>query len=521
MSSKTNHDKEPIKKIGFSMSFNKTSRNDNNKKTNVLGRIEKGDEQSGDNRNRKGPLVIPLKRYDDKNEVEQVAVTSNDEDEAAIEALLQDGARTLKERSNNASEGTNFSAEGSLVIGKDDPRSGTKERLPLLLAAKQRFMKGSKTDTEGGADVTSSTPLNELKQDLSLRASDLRSDSEAYSKVPISEFGAAMLRGMGWKGESNDKREKDKNSDVKPRHHRLGLGATKKPQIDAINIHSSKRHWAKKPGSAAYLRTQEVEAEEKAWKAKVEEASRKQQTIQDGSIVRLRNSHGDIVVGSRRAIVIKCNGVPGLNRVMIRFEDDNQDEIVKKSDIELVSQSEINSDTFRKQPKVNSSTDIISSRVDKHNSSKDDERSHKRRRSQSRDRGFRKERKEGRSDDRRSWLLPKIRVRVITKKACSGRHYKQKGIILDIIRRDIAVVQMADGEVFESKESWLETALPKAGGNVVVLTGDHKHEKGKLLERQSSKGRAIVQLFDDMQVIKVSLDDIAEWCAPLDTDMDD
>jgi hypothetical protein len=85
-----------------------------------------------------------------------------------------------------------------------------------------------------------------------------------------------------------------------------------------------------------------------------------------------------------------------------------------------------------------------------------------------------------------------------------------------------ATIQMSNGDILERvPERYLETALPKAGGNVIVLTGSHKYEKGKLLERNSDKGRGVVQLYEDMNVVTLSLDDIAEYCAPLDDTLGD
>jgi len=70
-------------------------------------------------------------------------------------------------------------------------------------------------------------------------------------------------------------------------------------------------------------------------------------------------------------------------------------------------------------------------------------------------------------------------------------------------------------------ERYLETALPKVGGNAIVLGGaaHQRYSKGRLLERDSSRGRAAVQLFEDMNILTLSLDDIAEWCGPLDSDL--
>ena len=77
----------------------------------------------------------------------------------------------------------------------------------------------------------------------------------------------------------------------------------------------------------------------------------------------------------------------------------------------------------------------------------------------------------------------------------------------------------SNGQVLHAKERYLETALPKIGGNACILSGNHKYGKGRLLERDSKANRGVVQLFEDMNVVTVSLDDMAEWCGPLDDDL--
>ena len=43
--------------------------------------------------------------------------------------------------------------------------------------------------------------------------------------------------------------------------------------------------------------------------------------------------------------------------------------------------------------------------------------------------------------------------------------------------------------------------------------------KGKLLERNSNSGKGVVQVFEDMSILTLSLDDMAEWVGPLDDDL--
>jgi hypothetical protein len=76
---------------------------------------------------------------------------------------------------------------------------------------------------------------------------------------------------------------------------------------------------------------------------------------------------------------------------------------------------------------------------------------------------------------------------------------------------------MDNGQVLDKvPERYLETALPKTGGNVVILEGKEIWKKGRLLERSSKDGRCIIQLEEDLEVVNVSLDSVAEWCGRLE-----
>jgi hypothetical protein len=99
------------------------------------------------------------------------------------------------------------------------------------------------------------------------------------------------------------------------------------------------------------------------------------------------------------------------------------------------------------------------------------------------------------------------------------QYYKEKGIVVDVTRNGTATLTMGNGQVIQAPERYLETALPRVGGNACILTGKHRLAKGKLLERDSRKNRGAVQVFEDMNIVTASLDDLAEWCGPLDDDL--
>ncbi len=122
------------------------------------------------------------------------------------------------------------------------------------------------------------------------------------------------------------------------------------------------------------------------------------------------------------------------------------------------------------------------------------------------------------------WLIPNIRVRLISKKL--PRYHLQKGVVQDVLRTTThqsssggpkAVLLMDNGDVLDKvPERYLETALPKRGGNVIILEGKEFWKKGRLLECSSKDGRCIIQLEEDLEVVNVSLDSVAEWCGRLE-----
>ena len=465
-----------------------------------------------------------------------------------------------------------------------------------------------------------------FRRDLSSRADDVDPTSSTYANISIGDFGGALLRGMGWKGGDTSAK---KEEEIKARPHRLGLGAT-----PLLPPPTGKHGRARRPDE---LKKDEerVKMEQEREKKRLEmERLDVQFTLQRGSIVHLSD-------GGNRAKVMQTAGVPGLNRILVRMEN-GEEEAVNKGSVTLCSWEELESNPFkekrserddgkeqlkhnghkssdvrqkesrsqddcsdndrnsrrkRKESSKNYSDDDSyrrrdgSSRNREHSDddryrkkkksshkkefsdddssyerkrrrkessrgrqnndddsyyerkrrkkeSSRDMRNRKRDRSEERDssrthkshRRDRHDREEGRQNKSSSnhqehlnWLLPNIRVRLVSKKY--PRQHLNKGIIQDVIPSQSsnprAVILMDNQEVLDNvPERYLETALPKTGGNVVVLEGLHRWKKGRLLERSSEKGRGVIQLFENLEVVEVSLDGIAEWCAQLDEDME-
>jgi transcription antitermination factor NusG len=193
----------------------------------------------------------------------------------------------------------------------------TVNRMPLLQANLAPELAGIANDDE------------RFKVDISLRADDMNVRSSAYKDVPIEEFGAAMLRGMGWSGPTKEDEEFSKtlNSGGAARVFRLGLGALALPPE------------LKKDGKK--MDKKQEEALKQEWQKKVADKIAKQ-SLADGDYVWLR----DPKYASKRAKVINTRGVPGLNRIRVALESSGEVVEVKKTDSVLLSAAELEEAPF-------------------------------------------------------------------------------------------------------------------------------------------------------------------------------
>ncbi|KAK9830438.1 hypothetical protein WJX72_011748 [[Myrmecia] bisecta] len=113
-----------------------------------------------------------------------------------------------------------------------------------------------------------------------------------------------------------------------------------------------------------------------------------------------------------------------------------------------------------------------------------------------------------------AWLMPHIMVKVVDKKLQGGRLYLKKLEIVDVHQPTVCTLYRADtNESFDHvRQSQLETVVPKAeGARVMVVAGEFKGHRAKLVKRSSQSAAAAVQLLSDFTIQKVSFDDISEY----------
>ncbi|XP_050369866.1 protein MOS2-like [Argentina anserina] len=112
-----------------------------------------------------------------------------------------------------------------------------------------------------------------------------------------------------------------------------------------------------------------------------------------------------------------------------------------------------------------------------------------------------------------TWLARHIRVRVISKDLRGGKLYLKKGEVVDVVGLGTCDISMDGSREFVQgvSEDFLETALPRRGGPVLVLSGKHKGVFGSLVEKDSDRQTGVVKDADTHVLLNVKLEQIAEF----------
>lgn len=112
-----------------------------------------------------------------------------------------------------------------------------------------------------------------------------------------------------------------------------------------------------------------------------------------------------------------------------------------------------------------------------------------------------------------SWLRADIRVKIISKKLGEGKFYCKAGWVEDVLPRARCCVRLENSNLLLEgiKEDDLETVVPAVKQPVIVVKGEWKGQRGVILERESSKNRLVVQLDEDYEIVTLRMDDAAQF----------
>lgn len=447
-----------------------------------IGELAGGRIQSLEAKKEKEPLVIPLILQNEwregdaavgekKGETDEgekkwgLSVTkrsnTDDNDSDRMEVDEQDQEQEEVDNPPQTEEEAAISALLAEASGKPKPTNTSTTTVPLI----------AMNTVPGLEDLANDS--DKYRHDVALRPD--APDLEAYDRIPIEDFGTALLRGMGWK-EGRPIGRNTKNAIVEPilleaRPQLLGLGATPKPP---------------------------TEAEIKAKQKKYIKPGEKRVTVPSGdAYVSDRDRAGANTSNSSNSSKVQVK-----NRVQIRYGDYKGKE-GKVVELKEKSQGIVAYVLLRdsdKEVKVYADElKVIESYSTSGSSNRPSSSSS--------------------SSNKPSWLRPHLRVRIVSKSLKNGRYYSKKGVIVDVVRNGECIVKMdQDGVLIDNVlERNVETVVPSVGQKVMVVKYDKETSLvGKvatILEKSSSSEVVVVQFDLDFEVMNLGFDDVCELAA--------
>lgn len=116
------------------------------------------------------------------------------------------------------------------------------------------------------------------------------------------------------------------------------------------------------------------------------------------------------------------------------------------------------------------------------------------------------------------WVCPDIRVKIVSKTLQSGRLYAKSAWVVDVLPGARCSLRLDDGGqlVQDVRESELETLVAQVSGRVRIVSGEHKGERGTVVERDRDRRRVQVRLDDDDDIVQLAFDQCAQTQIALD-----
>eukprot|EP00043_Microstomoeca_roanoka_P004503 m.50099 g.50099 ORF g.50099 m.50099 type:complete len:585 (+) comp12524_c0_seq1:76-1830(+) len=500
-------------------------------------------------------LVIPLRQVNDWKDPTALASSTTSSsstdrepqtetpltaEEQLRQALLaqkkasgEDGSES---RNQAASEGEKRTltleqrAIDAILSSKNENQKTEIEAIPLL-------MQNRAPGTEQAANEE-----EKFKMDVAQRPDEC--SLEDYDRVPVDQFGAAMLRGMGWKeGEPIGGKFKGLVEPIEyvPRMNRLGLGATRDLELKPDYKHRQKKYI--KPGETRTSTTQvSAKVGEDGKVRNIKKASeqlREEEVVRmqrgayvfvmkgahkghAGTITRLHNLLVDVKLALSEAIITVDEGYVqpvssadykdrvsmlrrhGVDAVLRQQEDDDQEDRRERR------RSQADRDAGDSRHKHQRSRDS-QDRERQHDSKKRNKDRDAERYKQARDVDDRHESKRSKREE--IWVCPDIRVRVVSETYQRGKQYNKKVRVVDVMSSDSITCLTDEGKMLEGlRQKDLETLIPKQlGDRVIVVKGKYRGHVGTLLDRLKKREEVLLQFEDDSRPHTASFDDVCEY----------
>ncbi|KAL1241344.1 G-patch domain and KOW motifs-containing protein [Trichinella spiralis] len=290
-----------------------------------------------------------------------------------------------------------------------------------------------------------------------------------YDSVPVSDYGKAILKGLGWCE---------------------GKGIGKTHQKVVAVIHSAPR--PKGLGLGAVLPSVK--------KQKIDESGKTDDlSLKIGALVRWDSSHNGTLYGK----VISMD--EDNSRVMCQTTLSKKTVSLSQFSITVVTADEyaakakcINQSKFEEYKKKSKNDNNMNNTI--HISTGDERLKNE------------KPQTSGSQISRpRGWVYPQIRVRFVDRNFAKGKFYKLKAYVDDVVARGCCTIVFDNGEVLENvTESQIETVIPRQEqSSVMVVCGKFCGQLGRIIHRDTRNCRVLVALAEN--TVELSYDDVCEY----------
>lgn len=339
-----------------------------------------------------------------------------------------------------------------------------------------------------------------------LQAAADESTLDDYASTPIEEFGAALLRGMGWEegkavGRRNIRGVVPQAIEFVPRPSGLGLGANPapappkkerkhikpgesrqaKPDLVALDANGNiknvrglddklveRNSLGAKPGKSMQI----VEGRHSGLSCIVLALEPHIEGRSDRATVRL--------LPSETTATVRCKELAEQGTGKSKAKTNDKKRTHAQSDSDLSETHRVSDGSKRSRANPSDEEEVPAS-----------------------------------ASSEKPWLAHHIMVKVVDKQLQGGKLYLKKAEVIEVLQPKVCTLYSRDTRKYYSDvhQSQLETVVPQdEGARVLAVQGQYKGQRARLLKRSKEAQVAVVQFLSDLsQVVKLPFDDVSQY----------
>jgi len=359
-----------------------------------------------------------------------------------------------------------------------------------------------------------------------------------YDNTPIDSFGINMLKKMGWQeNKPINGKSQQKPFELKPRHYRLGLGATPlDPTKAIINFSDAEKIKKGKEKNFFGAKVNIIHGKHKGLKAIIAEKI----LCEDLNEFLKKNDYVKIELKINKELIkIESQNIKLKSRRNEKVEKSEKKKSHKKKDKKKKSHGkkhrkqlsdysssysdewsdkELNKSYKKNNNEIDNDKDrdtkeaIVKFLNKKTNRDKADNMSsfnheikqdfHKKFVYDDNLNGVRK------NNTPLNWVIESLIVRIVNKK---NKYYNKKATVVDLPTADKFTLITNDGNMIDNlTESDIETVIPQVGERVIVLKGTDKGELADVIQHDFGSGVVTLQMLNDFSIKCFRSDECSE-----------